>query len=134
MHKSLAALAILLLTVPALAEAQGGRGGGPPAATRPVAGNGVDIPGWWARLDEPKEGRQGLSVTRKGTTIRATTGPNVILYDPQEDWEGQYTIRATFTQLKAASHQVAYGLFFGGTNCSLAGRTSIRRASATPIS
>jgi hypothetical protein len=116
MHKWLVAAALLLLTVPALAEAQGGRGGGPPAAPRPVAGNGVEIPGWWARLDDPKEGRQGLSLTRKATTIRATTGPNAIFYDPQEDWEGQYTIRAAFTQLKPASHQVAYGLFFGGTS------------------
>jgi hypothetical protein len=116
MHKWLASVAILLLTVPALAEAQGGRGGGPAAAPRPVAGNGVEIPGWWSRLDDPKEGRQGLSVTRKGTTIRATTGPNANFFDPQEDWEGQYTIKASFTQLKPASHQVAYGLFFGGTN------------------
>ena len=115
MHKWLAA-AFLILTVPAVAEAQGGRGGGPPAAARPVAGHGVDIPGWWARLDDPKENRQGLNVTRNGTTIRATTGPTAIFYDPQEDWEGQYTIRASFTQLKPASHQVAYGLFFGGTD------------------
>lgn len=115
MHKWLATVAILLLTIPALAEAQG-RGGGPAPAPRPVAGNGLEIPGWWARTDDPKENRQGLSVTRKGTTIRATTGPNAIFYDPQEDWEGQYTIRASFTQLKPASHQVAYGLFFGGTN------------------
>ena len=116
MHKWLATVAIVLLALPALAEAQGGRAGGPPAPARPLAGNGVEIPGWWGRLDDPKEGRQGLAVTRKGNTIRATTGPNAIFFDPQEDWEGQYTIKATFTQLKPASHQVAYGLFFGGTN------------------
>jgi hypothetical protein len=116
MHKWLASVAILLLTLPALAEAQGGRGGAAAGPARPAAGNGVDIPGWWARLDDPKEPRQGLNVTRKGTTIRATTGPNAIFFDPQEDWEGQYTIKATFTQLKPASHQVAYGLFFGGTS------------------
>ena len=115
MFKCLASAAILLLTLPAVAQAQGGRGAGSAAAPRPVAGEGVEIPGWWARLDDPKESRQGLSITRKGTTIRATTGPNAIFYDPQEDWEGQYTIRASFTQLKPASHQVAYGLFFGGT-------------------
>ena len=115
MHKCLALVAILLVSIPAGAVAQG-RGGGPAAAPRAVAGNGLEIPGWWSRLDDPKESRQGLSVTQKGTTIRATTGPNAIFYDPQEDWEGQYTIRASFTQLKPASHQVAYGLFFGGMN------------------
>lgn len=116
MHKWLVSVAIVLLILPALAEAQGGRGGGAAAPARPLAGNGVDIPGWWGRLDDPKEGRQGLSVTRQGNAIRATTGPNAIFFDPQEDWEGQYTIKATFTQLKPASHEVAYGLFFGGTN------------------
>ena len=116
MHKWLASVAILLLALPVLAEAQGGRGGGAAAPARPVAGNGVEIPGWWARLDDPKESRQGMSVTRTGTTIRAVTGPNAIFYDPMEDWEGTYTVKATFTQLKPASHQVAYGLFFGGTN------------------
>ena len=115
MHKWLAAFAILLLSLPALAEAQG-RGGGAAAPARPVAGSGVEVPGWWARLDDPKEGRQGLRLTRTGTSLRATTGPNVVFFDPQEDWEGQYTVKATFTQLKPASHQVAYGLFFGGTN------------------
>ena len=54
MHKWLASVAILLLTLPVLAEAQGGRGGGAAAPARPVAGNGVEIPGWWARLDDPK--------------------------------------------------------------------------------
>jgi hypothetical protein len=115
MHKWLASVAIVLLTVPAPAQAQA-RGGGAAAPARPVAGSGVDIPGWWARLDDPKEGRQGLKVARTGTAIRATTGPNAIFFDPQEDWEGEYTVKATFTQLKAASHEVAYGLFFGGTN------------------
>jgi hypothetical protein len=115
MHKWLASVAIVLLALPTLAEAQG-RGGGAAAPARPVAGNGVDIPGWWARLDDPKEGRQGLKVARTGTSIRATTGPNAIFFDPQEDWEGAYTVKATFTQLKSASHEVAYGLFFGGTS------------------
>jgi hypothetical protein len=115
MHKFLASVAVVLLTLPALAEAQG-RGGAAAGPPRPVAGSGVEVPGWWARLDDPKEGRQALRLTRTGTSIRATTGPNVIFFDPQEDWEGQYTIKATFTQLKAASHEVAYGLFFGGTN------------------
>jgi hypothetical protein len=49
-----------------------------------------------------------------GTGIHATTGPTVILYDPEEDWEGPYTTKATVTMTKPASHQVAYGLFVGG--------------------
>ena len=49
-----------------------------------------------------------------GTGLHATTGPTVILYDPEEDWEGPYTTKATMTMTKPASHQVAYGLFVGG--------------------
>lgn len=133
MHKWLGAVALLILSVAALPAAQQGRGGGAPPAgrgagpgglvggrgaapPRPIAGNGLEVPGWWARLDDPKESRQGLKVTPEGGGIHAVTGPNAIFFDPNEDWDGQYVVRATFTQNKPASHQVAYGLFIGGTN------------------
>jgi hypothetical protein len=79
-----------------------------------VAGNGIEVGGWWARLDDPKESRTGLKFVRMGTGLHATTGPNVILYDPDEDWEGPYTTKATLTMTKLASHEVAYGLIVGG--------------------
>lgn len=126
MHKWLAAVVVLALTLPALAQDRGGgpppgRGGGPgagrggpAAAPRPAAGHGIEVGGWWARLDDPKEPRTGLKFVTMGTGLHATTGPTVILYDPQEDWEGPYTTKATLTLTKPASHQVAYGLFVGG--------------------
>ena len=127
MHQWLAAVVILALAIPAIAQDRGGgapqgrggggaggRGGGPPVAARPAAGHGIEVGGWWARLDDPKEGRGGLKFVTMGTGLHATTGPNVILYDPQEDWEGPYTTKATLTMTKPASHQVAYGLFVGG--------------------
>lgn len=113
MHKWMAVVACLVLA-PALAEAQG-RGGGPPA--RPVAGHGVEVPGWWARLDDPKEITQPLKFAPAGTgVLTAVTGPTATFWDPEQYAEGQYTVRATFTQNKPASHQVAYGLFIGGTD------------------
>lgn len=127
MHKWLAAVVVLALTISAIAQergggAQQGRGGGGPqgpgggrgAPPRPVAGQGIEVGGWWARLDDPKESRTGLTFVRMGTGLHATTGPNLILYDPEEDWEGPYTTKATLTMTKPASHQVAYGLFVGG--------------------
>jgi hypothetical protein len=128
MHKWFAAVVVLALTLPAIAQergggAQQGRGGGGPqgppggrgaAPPRPAAGQGIEVGGWWARLDDPKEARTGLKFVTMGTGLRATTGPNVILYDPEEDWEGPYTTKATMTMTKPASHQVAYGLFVGG--------------------
>ena len=120
MHKWLVAAAVLLVSLPAVAGAQGGRGGGAPAApARPVAGNGVEVPGWWARLDDPKEGRAGLSVTRSAGGVRIATGPNAIFFDPEIGGDANYTVRATLTQNKPASHQVAYGLFIGGSDLDL---------------
>ena len=110
MHRWLVAVVVVLtLSVSALAQ---NRGGGAPQA--PTAGNGIEVGGWWARLDDPKEARTGLKFVTMGTGFRATTGPTIILFDPNEDWEGPYTTKATLTMTKLASHQVAYGLFVGG--------------------
>ena len=120
MHKWLAAVVVLALSLPAIAQERGGgagpaggRGGAPP---RPAAGNGIEVGGWWARLDDPKESRTGLKFVTMGTGLHATTGPNLILFDADEDWEGPYTTKATLTMTKLASHEVAYGLFVGGQN------------------
>lgn len=110
MHRWLVAVVVVLtLSISALAQ---NRGGGAPQA--PTAGNGIEVGGWWARLDNPKEARTGLKFVTMGTGFRATTGPTIILFDPNEDWEGPYTTKATLTMTKLASHQVAYGLFVGG--------------------
>jgi hypothetical protein len=127
MLKWFAAVVVLALTLSASAQDRGGGaqpgrgGGGPPgpaggrgAPPRPVAGHGIEVGGWSARLDDAKESRTGLKFVTMGTGLHATTGPTVILYDPEEDWEGPYTTKATLTMTKPASHQVAYGLFVGG--------------------
>src|SRR4030095_16131946 len=123
MHKGLLVAVVLALSLPAIAQDRGGgagaqgRGAGPAggrgAPSRPVAGNGIEVGGWGARLDDPKEGRTGLKFVTMGTGLHATTGPNLILFDADEDWEGPYTTKATFTMTKLASHDVAYGFFVG---------------------
>jgi hypothetical protein len=124
MHKWLLAAVVLALSLPAIAQDRGGgagaqgRGAGPAggrgAPPRPVAGHGIEVGGWFGRLDDAKESRTGLKFVTMGTGLHATTGPNMILFDADEDWEGPYTTKATFTMTKPASHQVAYGLFVGG--------------------
>jgi hypothetical protein len=125
MHTWFAAVVVLALMLSAVAQdrvgAQGRAGGGPqgPAGGRgapagPVAGHGIEVGGWWARLDDPKESREGLKFVTMGTGLHATTGPNLILFNPEDDWEGPYTTKATLTMTKLASHEVAYGLFIGG--------------------
>jgi hypothetical protein len=118
MQKWLVTVAILALSFMAVAEAQRGRGAGPGGGgpPRPVAGNGVEVPGWWARLDNVKEPTTGLRFTQQAGGLHATTGPNIIFWDPNESAEGQYTVKATFTVTKPPSHPVAYGVFIGGAD------------------
>jgi hypothetical protein len=81
-----------------------------------VAGNGVEVPGWWARLDDPKERTKGLKFVEMGSGLHATTGPTAIFWDPQDEASGQYTVKGRFTLNRMPSHPVAYGLFIGGQN------------------
>jgi hypothetical protein len=84
MHKGLLVAVVLALSLPAIAQDRGGgagaqgRGAGPAggrgAPPRPAAGNGIDVGGWWARLDDPKEPRTGLKFVTMGTGLHATTG------------------------------------------------------------
>lgn len=116
MQKWLTSVVILALSFAAIGYAQRGRGGGPPPPPRPVAGNGVEVPGWWARVDDPKEQLTGLKFTAMAGGLHATTGPNMIFWDPQQTASGNFTLKAAFTVTKPPSHPVAYGLFIGGAN------------------
>jgi hypothetical protein len=124
MHKWLAAIIIVVLASPALAEAQargggGGRGAGPGGAPGgPVAGHGVDVPGYWARLDDPSHLKQGLKFVPSNGGIRATTGAAAIFWHPTHEASGKYTVTARFTVPKVPATQEAFGLFIGGQNLS----------------
>src|SRR5262245_18626214 len=119
MQKWLVSVVILSLSFVAIGHAQRGRGagpGGPPPPPRPVAGNGVEVPGWWGRLDDVKEPMTGLKFAPMNGGLHATTGPNIIFWDPQQVAMGNYTVKATFSVTKQPSHEVSYGLFIGGDN------------------
>lgn len=116
MQKWLTSVVIISLSLVAVGHAQRGRGGGPPPPPRPIAGNGVEVPGWWARVDDVKEPMTGLKFVPMNGGLHATTGPNITFWDPQRTASGNYTVKATFTVTKPPSHPVAYGLFIGGAN------------------
>ena len=117
MQKWFASVLILTFAFVAVGHAQRGAGrGGPPPAPRPVAGNGVEVPGWWARMDDVKETNKGLKFAAANGGLHATTGPNIIFWDPQQTAMGNYTVKASFTVTKQPSHEVSYGLFIGGEN------------------
>lgn len=117
MRKWCASVVILTLAFVAIGHAQRGRGaGGAPPPPRPIAGNGVEVPGWWGRMDDVKETNKGLKFAPMNGGLHATTGPNIIFWDPQQTAMGNYTVKATFTVAKQPSHEVSYGLFIGGEN------------------
>ena len=120
MQKWLTAVVILALSFVAIGHAQRGRGAGPAedrhrhhdrsqaTASRSRAG-GVA----WTMS---KSRRPGLKFSAMNGGLHATTGPNIIFWDPQQMASGNYTVKATFSVTKPPSHPVAYGLFVGGAN------------------
>jgi len=65
-------------------------------------------------MDDVKETNKGLKFAPANGGLHATTGPNIIFWDPQQTAMGNYTVKATFTLTKQPSHEVSYGLFIGG--------------------
>src|SRR5262245_65572454 len=102
MRKWLTSIVILALTFVAIGHAQRGRGagpgGGPPPPPRPIAGNGVEVPGWWARVDDVKEPMTGLKLSAMSGGMHATTGPNMSSWERPEVAMGNYTVTARFAQ------------------------------------
>lgn len=111
MQKWFLSIAILALMLPAVGQAQFG---GPPPRT--AAGHGIDVPGWWARLDDPAANRANLMLAPMESGYHVMTGPSAIFWDPDQTASGEYTVSATFTLTKLPATQEAYGLFIGGAD------------------
>lgn len=80
-----------------------------------VVGGGLQVPGWTARFDRPDaQAAQQVSFRRMGTGYHVTAGPAAVYYDATQTASGDYTVSASFTQMKAPTHPEAYGLFVGG--------------------
>jgi hypothetical protein len=130
MHKWFAVMAILALSATTAVEAQrgrgqgpggGGRGGAPAGFSGPVAGHGVDVPGWWARLDDPAQVMKGglKFAPVNNTNIQAMTGAaSGIFWDPDQTRSDKYTVKAKFTLSKVPAAQEPFGLLIGGQNLS----------------
>ncbi len=113
MQKWLTSGVILVLLLPVVVRAQRGRGAPPP---RGVAGHGVLVPGWWARLDDKSQRTQALSFEPTTAGFHVKTGPASIFWDPQQTVSGDYTVKATFMLDRMPQFEEGYGLFIGGTN------------------
>jgi hypothetical protein len=84
--------------------------------------------GFQMRIDrstdaEDPDDRPDVQIASVENGFRVTTGPAVVLYNPQNTATGEYTLSATFTleepsppQANGNPHNNFYGLVFGGRN------------------
>jgi hypothetical protein len=108
---AIVASAVALATAPA-ARAQD--------ADRSVAGGGITVQGWQGQVDAAAA-KSGKSVAdskfgMKGEAIEAAIGPAAIYWNPANTASGDFTVKATFHELKTTSdHPHPYGIFIGGS-------------------
>lgn len=107
------ALSCVLLSAPLVAAGQGGD------PDKLVKDGGVLVKGWSGRVD-PQAVKRGskLSDARFADLAggwRISAGPAAIYWNPANATAGDYTAKATFTQVKPTEHAEYYGLFIGGS-------------------
>ena len=112
---ALAVAAMMLVSGANTAQAQD--------ASRAVEGGGISVPGWVGRID-PKEMTAGeklsnAKLAKEGDALRVTTGPAVAYWYPDNTASGNYTVRASFEEVKYMSlntHPHPYGIFIAGND------------------
>jgi len=89
--------------------------------SRAVAGGGISAPGWTGKVD-PNEEKAGKTVnddklTEENGVLHVTTGPAATFWNPKNVGNGDYTVKATFTESKYMnlnSHPHPYGIVIAG--------------------
>lgn len=81
-----------------------------------IARGGQLPSGWTVRFDRANANPEELKFETMGQGLHVTSGPSAIYYNPTHVARGNYTVEATFTQMRAPQHPEAYGLFIGGSN------------------
>jgi hypothetical protein len=104
------ALAALVLSATALTA----QGNDPDRAV--AQGRAAAPAGWTQRFDRANADRNAVRFETMGSGLHVTGGPAAIYWNPANTGGGNYTVEATFTQMKAPQHAEAYGLFWGGRN------------------
>ena len=90
---------------------------------RSVAGGGITAAGWTGKVDanEEKNGQtvNNAKLAMEGKDLHVTTGPAITYWNPANKAEGNYTVKATFTEAKYMGlndHPHPYGIVIGGND------------------
>ena len=93
-------------------------------ASRVVKDGGISVPGWQGKIDaqEVKAGQTlnnaKLAPAASGA-LQVTTGPAVTYWNPKNVAQGNYTVKATFTEsnyMGLNDHPHPYGIVIGGND------------------
>jgi hypothetical protein len=114
-----ALLVLALALVPVVNFSQAGQN----ETSRGVSGGGISVPGWTGSIDA-KEKEAGMTLesaklSKEGDALKVTTGPAVTYWNPDNKATGDYTVKATFKELKYMSlnnHPHPYGLVIAGND------------------
>jgi hypothetical protein len=103
--------------------APGVYGQAPNESSRAVAGGGIAAPGWTGKVDASEAGAgltlQSAKFAQEGGAFRITTGPATTYWNPANKGSGNYTVKATFNELKYMnlnSHPHPYGIVVAGND------------------
>jgi len=117
--RRISAVTVLTLTIlglPALAVTQ-------EEPVHAVSGGGISAPGWQGAVDarDAARGRtvRDAKLAKEGDGLHVTTGPAAIYWNPANTAQGDYTVKATFTEPKYMNlndHPHPYGIFIGGND------------------
>ena len=112
--------AAVALTIPVLSAA--------PEAQDPdrkVAGGGISVPGWMGAAE--KGSVNDSKFAAMGNDFHLTIGPAAFYWNPKNTATGNYTVSATFKELKPGmgGHPHPAGLFIGGANLDTDKRTAL---------
>lgn len=115
------------VTQPASQPASTGMTGDPDKIVQ--SGGGVAVAGWQGRVD-PQAAKQGRTISdakfaTMGKGLHLTSGPAAIFWDARNSASGNYSVSATFTQMKPATHAEGYGLVVAGSNLAASNQSYI---------
>ncbi len=82
-------------------------------ADRAVEGGGSLAERWMGRTDRGQS-FDDVKFTEQDGMLEISVGPALILYRPEDEAAGTYTVSGTFQQLSSKGHAHGVGLFFGG--------------------
>jgi len=117
--------AALVTLIPVAVNAQG-QG----ETSRSVSGGGISVPGWTGKIDAKEEASgktlNDAKLAQDGDSLHITTGPAVTYWNPANKANGDYTVKATFTEPKYMNlnnHPHPYGIVIAGNDLGTAGQS-----------